>query len=567
MAENEETTPLLETENPADSTFWGKLKTPYFKMYCSHALSAWGDRMWTFAVGLYLVQLYPSSLRVTAIFGLAASLSVIILGSSIGNWVDRNPRLKAARNSLIVQNSMIVLCAVGLCLILLFPDFVKSTWQGWLDVVAQIYVILTAVLAQVASVANTICVEKDWVPVIAGGNNQLLTEMNAMMRRIDLIAKLLAPLLVGQIMTLSSIIAAIFLAGWNFIGVFFEYWLLWRVYKSVPQLAVKAPAEVPATNSVEHQRSGCCSSVKRHFLEFFGGWKIYFSHEVCPAGLGLAFLFMTVLGFDSITIGYCYTQGVSEAVMGGMTGLAGFTGVIGTIAYPAMRKRVGLERTGLFGLFSQICCASLCVISIWLPGSPFDPFFTKNSTTISDNVTEFYGIETSTSYLNSNSVDESATQDDFTTLVETLDISTGYMYTSVIVFLAGMIAARTGLWLLDMTVNQFLQELVEEKERGVVSGVQYSLNMTMDLVKFVLVIAIPWTETFGILIILSFAFTCGAWISYAVFSNRRRGHLLPYGVLKVCNLQTLDSSLDGQKRKAHEEKQEFSYHFNPLHNA
>ncbi|XP_076326807.1 ferroportin-like isoform X2 [Tachypleus tridentatus] len=540
-------------------------------MYCSHALSAWGDRMWTFAVGLYLIQLYPSSLRVTAIFGLAASLSVIILGSSIGNWVDHNPRLKSARNSLIVQNSMIIFCAVGLCLILLFPDFVKSTWQGWLDVMAQIYVILTAVLAQVASVANTICVEKDWVPVIAAGDNQLLTEMNAMMRRIDLIAKLLAPLLVGQIMTLSSIIAAIFLAGWNLIGVFFEYWLLWRVYKSVPQLAVKAPVEVPATNSVEHhQPSGCCSSVRKHFLELFGGWKIYFSHEVCPAGLGLAFLFMTVLGFDSITIGYCYTQGVSEAVMGGMTGLAGFTGVIGTIAYPAMRKRVGLERTGLLGLFSQICCASLCVVSIWLPGSPFDPLFTKNATTVTENVTKLYEIETSTSYLNSTLVDESSTQDDFTTHTQSLDISSiskNYVYTSVIVFLAGMIAARTGLWLLDMTVNQFLQELVEEKERGVVSGVQYSLNMTMDLAKFLLVIAIPWTETFGILIILSFAFTCGAWVSYAIFSNRRRGHLLPYGVLKVCNLQTLDSSLGGQNLKLPEEKQEFSYYFNHLHNS
>ncbi|XP_076326811.1 ferroportin-like isoform X4 [Tachypleus tridentatus] len=501
MTDNEETAPLLETENLANSTFCGKFKTPHFKMYCSHALSAWGDRMWTFAVGLYLIQLYPSSLRVTAIFGLAASLSVIILGSSIGNWVDHNPRLKSARNSLIVQNSMIIFCAVGLCLILLFPDFVKSTWQGWLDVMAQIYVILTAVLAQVASVANTICVEKDWVPVIAAGDNQLLT----------------------------------------------------------------------ATNSVEHhQPSGCCSSVRKHFLELFGGWKIYFSHEVCPAGLGLAFLFMTVLGFDSITIGYCYTQGVSEAVMGGMTGLAGFTGVIGTIAYPAMRKRVGLERTGLLGLFSQICCASLCVVSIWLPGSPFDPLFTKNATTVTENVTKLYEIETSTSYLNSTLVDESSTQDDFTTHTQSLDISSiskNYVYTSVIVFLAGMIAARTGLWLLDMTVNQFLQELVEEKERGVVSGVQYSLNMTMDLAKFLLVIAIPWTETFGILIILSFAFTCGAWVSYAIFSNRRRGHLLPYGVLKVCNLQTLDSSLGGQNLKLPEEKQEFSYYFNHLHNS
>jgi len=35
-----------------------------FKIYSSHILSSWGDRMWSFAVGLYLVILYPESLLV-----------------------------------------------------------------------------------------------------------------------------------------------------------------------------------------------------------------------------------------------------------------------------------------------------------------------------------------------------------------------------------------------------------------------------------------------------------------------------------------------------------------------
>jgi hypothetical protein len=33
------------------------------------------------------------------------------------------------------------------------------------------------------------------------------------------------------------------------------------------------------------------------------GWGIYFRHEVFAAGLGLALLYMTVLGFDQITTG------------------------------------------------------------------------------------------------------------------------------------------------------------------------------------------------------------------------------------------------------------------------
>jgi len=34
------------------------------KIYTSHLLSSWGDRMWAFAVGLYLIILYPKSLQV-----------------------------------------------------------------------------------------------------------------------------------------------------------------------------------------------------------------------------------------------------------------------------------------------------------------------------------------------------------------------------------------------------------------------------------------------------------------------------------------------------------------------
>ena len=66
----------------------------------------------------------------------------------------------------------------------------------------------------------------------------------------------------------------------------------------------------------------------------------------------------------------------------------------------------------------------------------------------------------------------------------------------------------TGLWMADLVVTQLLQENVNELERGIVNGVQNSLNMLMDMVKNALVIAMPCVETFGILILLSFLFIC-----------------------------------------------------------
>ena len=50
--------------------------------------------MWHFAIGLYLVELTPGSLRLTAIYQLISTLSIIIFGPLVGDWVDANPRLK-----------------------------------------------------------------------------------------------------------------------------------------------------------------------------------------------------------------------------------------------------------------------------------------------------------------------------------------------------------------------------------------------------------------------------------------------------------------------------------------
>ena len=53
-----------------------------------------GDRMWYLAVGLYLVKLDDGGLRLAAIFGFTCGGFILLLGSLIGDWVDRNPRLK-----------------------------------------------------------------------------------------------------------------------------------------------------------------------------------------------------------------------------------------------------------------------------------------------------------------------------------------------------------------------------------------------------------------------------------------------------------------------------------------
>ena len=56
---------------------------------------------------------------------------------------------------------------------------------------------------------------------------------------------------------------------------------------------------------------------------------------------------MTVLGFDNITYGFCLLQGVPHAVLGILVAGSALVGVAGSLAFPLLRSRLGIERTGL----------------------------------------------------------------------------------------------------------------------------------------------------------------------------------------------------------------------------
>ena len=75
----------------------------------------------------------------------------------------------------------------------------------------------------------------------------------------------------------------------------------------------------------------------------------------------------------------------------------------------------------------------------------------------------------------------------------------------------------------DLVVSQLFQENVPEHERGIVNGVQNSLNQLLDMTKFILVIILPKLHTFGFLILLSFTFIFFANVLFWVQAYRSSG--------------------------------------------
>ncbi|NXX17656.1 S40A1 protein, partial [Podargus strigoides] len=519
-----------------------------------------GDRMWHFAVSVFLVELYGNSLLLTAVYGLVVAGSVLLLGAIIGDWVDRNSRLKVAQTSLVVQNTSVILCGITLMIIFLFKTQLLTLYHGWLLTMCYILVITIANIANLASTATAITIQRDWIVVVAGEDRSKLADMNATIRRIDQLTNILAPMAVGQIMTFGSpMIGCGFISGWNLMSMCVEYLLLWKVYQKTPTLALKSakgeeselkqlngkkesdmrPAEgvqlivekdVTGFEPQQEKEVSFAARIAEPFLTFRDGWVAYYNQPVFLAGMGLAFLYMTVLGFDCITTGYAYTQGLSGSVLSLLMGASAITGITGTVAFTWLRRKCGLVRTGLISGLAQFACLVLCVISVFMPGSPLDltvsPF-----ADISARLFESEPLPTIASPEDKPDMVFATGMPNLlngsTTANSDPEMSPEPVpLISVSLLFAGVIAARVGLWSFDLTVTQLLQENVVESERGIINGVQNSMNYLLDLLHFIMVILAPNPEAFGLLVLISVSFVAMGHIMYFRFAKKSLGKQL-----------------------------------------
>eukprot|EP00092_Neocalanus_flemingeri_P013086 GFUD01014101.1.p1 GENE.GFUD01014101.1~~GFUD01014101.1.p1 ORF type:complete len:517 (-),score=89.43 GFUD01014101.1:192-1742(-) len=454
-----------------------------WKLYCSRLLTAWGDRLWAFGLGLLLYKIHPEDLSLIAAYGLANSAVSIIFGASIGNWIDSSKRLRAAKTFLIIQNFSVALDCCLLAAYFHWREEAVEYFGSWITILVSVVSIVIALVSTLASAGSKIVVEKDWIVVIAGGDDDKLASMNSIFRTIDLVCLTVSPVLAGALFTYTNyVIAAIAIGAWNVFSVFVEYFLLVSIYKQFGGLAKKI---VPQTGTPD-----ASGGIRDKITGSYQGWVYYFSHKVRFAGLGLACLYMTVLGFDNITWAYSIMQCVSESVLGILVAVSALVGIVGSLAFPPLRKLLGAERTGMVGMGALVMSLSLCVVSVWLPGSPFDPWLVEHND-MTEVIEDGSGI-----------IEEAEGIPEDSCSSRTVDI------TSVSVLLTGIILARFGLWVADLSVTQIMQENVEERKRGVIGGVQNSLNSGLDLLKFGLVLIMPNQHMFGILIVLSFSFIC-----------------------------------------------------------
>lgn len=70
------------------------------RLYVSHFLSTCNTRVFEFGSVLYLASIFPGTLLPMSVYAMVRGASAIVLSSLVGQYIDREDRLKVVRRSI-----------------------------------------------------------------------------------------------------------------------------------------------------------------------------------------------------------------------------------------------------------------------------------------------------------------------------------------------------------------------------------------------------------------------------------------------------------------------------------
>lgn len=322
-------------------------------LYGSHALSTAGERAFEFLIGLILIKVYNDSLFMVALFGLLDSLVVSLASSHLGILVDSLERLKGACVMYLGQNVGIFVASIGFYILLS-----RSEHDSVGDYIVVSMSIMAACLSSLGAMGATISVERGWTKALCGEDVAMLSSVNAIMKRIDLVSLIASPILVGILIESQGYLTCLVcLCGFNVGSFVLECYFLQRAMIYEENLRRASPShERPA----ETQASSMAA-----------GLTLYLKQDCVWYSASLALVYLTVMSFGTIMTGYLAWRGLGESVLSIFRGIGAALGVGATVFFPYASTRWGLPKSALFAICGQCICIALAVVPIVWVGDQF----------------------------------------------------------------------------------------------------------------------------------------------------------------------------------------------------
>ncbi|KAI9756067.1 MAG: hypothetical protein M1815_004179 [Lichina confinis] len=496
------------------------------RLYLSHFLSTWNSRTFEFAAVLFLATAttaFRGTLTYASVYALVRGVAAVAMAPYVGGLMDRADRLEGIRASIVWQRIPVAASCVLFLSLHRFGVQRGDEPAGVTSITILIYVVivLLACPEKVAVVANTVAVERDWVVVIAQDDEALRRDLNAVMRRIDLFCKLVAPLIVSAIDAYSSILAVWIVLGQNMLSAAVEYYAIAQVYRVVPSLQ-RATIEVDSV-SLEERDTGTRVDAGPPSLPSGGGahnlrgWLEkaslpigeYVTSSVFLPSLSLSITYCTVLSLAVPMVAYLLAIGMPAYQVSLLRMVSVAVELSATYFGPKLMARIGPIRSGLWAvnwLFGCVVIATACFV--------------------------------------------------------VLDLGTF----AVSVLVGGTILSRFGLWGFDLSAQFLIQEGIPPSTRARFSSIEAALQNLFEMLSFVATVVFSRPEQFRYPSMISCGAIAVSSICFTAFARQRRGHLLhtPAWLKRHATYQGVSQSDVEELEAVHETQREDSFSQRPL---
>ena len=517
------------SNGPRDLDFWGTLL-----LTIQHASQSWGYRSAEFAYPLYMVELFTNTLLPASIYGFVTTAAAIVFSNAVGRSIDRysQTKLRTLRAYILAQK-LLVGASYALFLVLFLDDRLKRAAENGgrgpdrtqrdSDASRSVWAVFASVTLLgcgviLSNVGVSVGVEREWVQIISRGSPARLTRLNAIMRRIDLLSKLLSPLFVSLLTTAisyrHSVVILLAICG---LSAVFEILFIGTVYRRFPALAEDEAKVLERRRSLlqnEQQQQqqkarkgpvGSQDKLKRlghvpgkllagfqaGIVEQYRDWKLFAHMPIFVTSVCISLLYMSVLSFDSTFIAYLKSETTySDAFIAGMRAVGVVAGLLGTIVMPWMERKIGLVRAGAYSRWMERIPLIPAVVALFITGAS-PPFLGAGRR---------YRPEWNTAML-------------FT----------------------GLSLSRIGLWSFDLAQLAMIQTALSAERLGAgdaerknaLMALQFSLQNVFDLGHYGLTLGWNRPEQFKYAAAVSVGAVASATLLYLVgYARRVRGHLV-----------------------------------------